>query len=64
MKKIKLNILAKNTIKEKEMNQIKGGGCCACGCMYVNQGGSGTIDNHYANKAHGLKTPGWGCIEI
>ncbi|MDR1199880.1 MAG: TIGR04149 family rSAM-modified RiPP [Prevotellaceae bacterium] len=65
MKKINLNVLAKNTMKEKEINHVKGGynddcldACCGCGCAYANNGGSSIAANRDANAAGGLFTPG------
>jgi natural product precursor len=54
-KNIKLNKLAQDAMKEKEMNLIRGGsaGDCCCGC----HGPSGSFDNANANNAGGLKSP-------
>jgi natural product precursor len=53
MKNLKLNTLAQNAMKEKEMHQIKGGAGCGCSCYYANSGGSSSADNGCANSAHG-----------
>ena len=61
MKNLKLNTLAKDAMKEKEMSQIKGGSkVCHCGC----NGPSSTEDNGWANSAQGLSSPGGGDIFI
>ena len=58
MKKIKLNALAAQTLSQIEMNAVKGGtATCGCSCYYANSGGSSTMDNGYANRATGLKSP-------
>jgi natural product precursor len=58
MNKIKLNKLAQNAMKEKEMNHVRGGRlvCCTCGC----NGPSATDTNGYANSGSGLNSPGGG----
>jgi natural product precursor len=54
MKSLKLNNLEKNSLNEKEMSHITGGGACGCGCAYAHDGGSSTQDSGYANQADGL----------
>jgi natural product precursor len=54
MKSIKLNKLAKNAMKEKEMNTIKGGQHCYCACV----GSSSIVANGSANWTHGYKSVG------
>ena len=57
---LKLNTLVKNTMNEKEMQHIKGGRNCSCGCCYANNGGSSVNDNALANwggGTNGLKSP-------
>lgn len=53
LKKIKLNKLSDNTLAERQMKGLKGGGVyekhCRCSCAYANQGGSSTNDNMTAN---------------
>jgi natural product precursor len=58
MKSIKLNQMAKNAMKKKELNLIKGGVSrgCGCGCLYADQGGSSTYMNGMANCDAGVKT--------
>jgi natural product precursor len=59
MKKIKLNILAQNAMKEREMNHIKGGNFCGCGCNYAGtSGGSSISSNMNANYDGNLTSPG------
>ncbi|MDR2126765.1 MAG: TIGR04149 family rSAM-modified RiPP [Prevotellaceae bacterium] len=49
-KNIKLNKLAKNAMKEKEMSHVRGGSTwCGCGCI----GPSGIYANRDANHEHG-----------
>jgi natural product precursor len=63
MKKIKLNTLAQNALKEKEMNHVRGVADCWCGCYYQGTpGGSSTSANDSANRAGGLWIPGAVCI--
>jgi natural product precursor len=56
MKSLKLNVLASENLSKVEMNQVRGGECCACGC----QGPSSTEDNGIANMEQGKKSPGGG----
>ena len=59
MKNIKLNTLASQNLDSKEMNVVRGGGKdCCCSCKYVEQGGSTTSDNMYANHQSSLTSPG------
>jgi natural product precursor len=58
MNKIKLNKLAQNAMKAKEMNHIKGGSCCGCGCKYQGTpGGSSIAANKSANAEKCLLSP-------
>jgi natural product precursor len=57
MNKIKLNKLAQNAMKAKEMNTIKGGKYCGCSCYYAGSGGSSIDDNAGANRVGGLWSP-------
>ena len=54
--KLKLVNLSNRELAKKELNKIRGGGCCICGC----QGPSSTMDNASANNAGGLYSPGGG----
>ena len=59
MKNIKLNILEKERIANKELNYIKGGApgdSCSCSCYYSNSDGSSIKDNGYANHAGGKRS--------
>lgn len=61
IKKIKLNKLADNSLAQREMKGIKGGGpdgSCFCACRYAQQGGSSTSDNAIANSNRGLDSVG------
>lgn len=60
MKKIQklfLNRLTKKELTIPEMNKVKGGNQCGCGCCYdgtpgdIGHGGSSTVDNGLANCA-------------
>lgn len=53
LKKLKLNALAEKNLSDIEMNTVKGGGCCNCGCAYENHGGSSVVGNGSANRSHG-----------
>ena len=58
MKNLKLNVLANQNLSGKEMNSLKGGASCCCGCIYKNEpGGSSTSANDSANEARGLSSP-------
>lgn len=57
MKKLKLNSLASKSLSETQMNEVKGGRACGCGCAYANSGGSSIDANcsaNYSGGAHGL----------
>jgi natural product precursor len=59
MKNMKLNALENQNLNNKEMNAVRGGDGCCCGCNYQGQqGGSSTADNNSANTAGGLSSPG------
>jgi natural product precursor len=57
-KNFTLNNLAKNTMKEKEMNLIRGGfnDMCRCSCCYAGSGGSSIADNGMANSKLATKS--------
>jgi natural product precursor len=60
MKKMKLNALENQSLNNKEMNAVRGGDGCGCGCNYAGtEGGSSTSDNASANNAGGLTSPGY-----
>ncbi|MFA8435697.1 MAG: TIGR04149 family rSAM-modified RiPP [Marinifilaceae bacterium] len=58
MKKLKLNHLSKDELKNKEMSLTQGGSHCGCGCHYKEKGGSGTYTNGNYNYAGGQHSKG------
>lgn len=56
MKNLKLNALSANSLTEREMNQMKGGKSCSCGCQHAGSGGSSIEANRDANYAGGIHT--------
>lgn len=54
MKTLKLTQLEKNLLLEKEMENVKGGNTCGCGCKYAGSGGSSTANNGNANLSNNL----------
>jgi natural product precursor len=58
MKTLKANQIEKGHLSKREMAQVIGGSSCGCACRYANSGGSETDDNHNANAASGLHSPG------
>ncbi|MDR1552406.1 MAG: TIGR04149 family rSAM-modified RiPP [Prevotellaceae bacterium] len=68
MNKIKLNKLAQNAMKNKEMNHVRGGFgnpyFCGCGCQYAGQGGSSTTANASANSAYGMWPGGGASVKL
>ena len=54
MKNLKLNTLASENLSGVEMNQVKGGTVCGCGCA----GSSSTDSNGSANNKNGLYSKG------
>ncbi len=57
MKSLKANRIEKEILSNKEMNQVRGGNTCGCGCHYEDKGGSTKIDNANANYANNLWSP-------
>lgn len=54
LSKIKLNHLNDDELKNREMNNLRGGDrACGCGCNYEDKGGSTTMYNGKANVAVG-----------
>ena len=49
LSKIKLNHLNDDELKNREMNNLRGGRICGCGCNYADSGGSTTMYNGGAN---------------
>ena len=56
MKKLKLNQISKSRIEKKQLQKVRGGGVCGCGCYYSGSGGSSTDDNAVANSEKGLRS--------
>ncbi|MCI1779798.1 MAG: TIGR04149 family rSAM-modified RiPP [Bacteroidales bacterium] len=55
MKKLKLTNLENNNLSEKEMNNLRGGNACGCGCKYEGTPGGSTIEaNGQANSDGGI----------
>jgi len=61
IKKIKLNALSSEALRQKEMDTIVGGKTCMCSCYYVNAGGSASNTNSGANYAAGIDHSPVGC---
>jgi len=59
--KLKLNQLSKNDMEKREMNNLRGGDCCGCGCHWD----SSAYDNLNENQKEGLHSYGGdiGCSE-
>lgn len=54
IKRLKLNALSAEGLRQKEMNAIIGGDTCGCGCLFAGQPeGSSTKDNQSANFQKG-----------
>lgn len=52
--------LNSSRLDDKVLGKIKAGTDCAqccCTCSYAGQGGSSTVDNWWANREDGLKSP-------
>lgn len=49
IEKLSLNHLSSKEMPLNEMNKIKGGSACYCGCCYSGSGGSSFGQNGYAN---------------
>ena len=56
IEKLSLNRLSKKELTLGEMNKVKGGNSCPCGCCYVGSGGSASYDNGDANCRQGLSS--------
>jgi len=58
IKKLKLSHLSDAELGKKELNKLKGGGCCICGCVGA---GATTGDASSANNSAGYVNPagGW-----
>ncbi len=49
IKRLKLNVISAESLRQKEMNAIVGGKSCACSCYWEGRGGSSINDNNMAN---------------
>lgn len=49
LKRLKLSDLSDKSLKDKEMNALRGGNCCACSCYWEDRGGSSSSDNSSSN---------------
>lgn len=49
LKRLNLSDLSDKSLKDKEMNALKGGNCCNCSCYWEDKGGSSVEDNTSAN---------------
>lgn len=56
LQKLKLAQLSREELSKKELNKIRGGGCCICSCG----GPSGIVENAGANNSGSLYSPGGG----
>ena len=53
IKRLKLNALSAEGLRQKEMDAIVGGKSCTCSCYWYGQGGSPSGTNTYANYGIG-----------
>lgn len=58
--RLKLNQLNAEELKQRQMNALRGGYNCGCGCNYVFEGGSSNLDNYNANVANEYSQSGGG----
>lgn len=58
LKKLKLTKLSLEDLAEKQMDALRGGYKCGCGCHYEFDGGSSKAQNYNANLASGLDSYG------
>lgn len=58
IKDLKLNKLSDDALTQRQLQTLKGGKglYCRCACAYVNQGGSSTQDNGFANRDMGKQS--------
>jgi len=63
IKKIKLNALSSEVLRQKEMDAIVGGKSCGCSCAYEGRGGSNSSANMYANYNLGISSS-YGCNQV
>ena len=55
MKKLKLVQLSQQELDKKDLNKLRGGGCCICACNPAD-----TMENASANNASDLSSDGGG----
>lgn len=53
LSRLKLNQLNAEELEQRQMNALRGGYKCGCGCNYVGLQGSSINDNYNANVSHG-----------
>ena len=65
LKRLKLSDLSDKSLKDKEMNALRGGNCCTCSCYWEDRGGSSSMDNldanhsSYTSSVDGCNQYGW-----
>lgn len=52
LSRLKLNQLNAEELEQRQMNALRGGYRCGCGCNYVDLQGSSINDNYNANVSH------------
>lgn len=55
---MKLTQLSKAELEVRQMDAVKGGTCCGCGCHYFHNGGSSTGKNGNENYKYGYTSIG------
>lgn len=58
LKRLKLTKLSLEDLAEKQMDALRGGYNCGCGCHYAFDEGSSKADNYNANRAGGKDSYG------
>lgn len=58
LKRLKLTKLSLEDLAEKQMDALRGGYKCGCGCHYEHISGSITAENYRSNLAGGLDSYG------
>jgi len=61
MKKTKLNVLAAHNLSKIEMNQVRGGQCCNCGCQGPSSKDDNAMANYEGNKKATTPVQQWVC---
>jgi len=49
LKRLKLNVISAESLRQKEMNAIVGGKSCTCSCYWETKNGSSSGTNMHAN---------------